>query len=462
MNSRLLVAAVLWTGTRILFGAESVAPAQLVATYKMPRTSLDCFAPAGAKPFDRTAAQRSGLTVTNLPSIGSGLARNKTGELFGITDRGPNSLVQSSTNGTERRVLPLPEFAPGIARLQLDGESLTIREFIPLRNRNGQPLTGRSNEATDEPCYASVDDQNPLPPDPGGVDPEGIRCLPDGNFLLSEEYSPSILVVSPHGEVLMRYTPKSKPLAGAGYPVRPILPDALIHRRVNRGFECLALSSDGRTAYAILQSPLGDAEDARYAGCRLHRVIELDVTDPLHARVTGMFLLPATPAIQLRDTKKQNQVKLNDAEWLGPRKLLVLEQGKANALLLIVDLNDATNLLGSPEADALTFENVQSNLATRNVQVAKVSTLLDLATIPAIHSSKLEGLAILEPDEIALANDNDFGIGENSSGESSQVWVVRFAGQPFKERGRHSSLVENLPPARDAHQPDRHNSNTSL
>jgi len=449
-------------GTQFLSGADITPPAQLVATYEMPRTSLNCLVPAGAKPFDLTAALRNGLGVTNSPSVGSGLARNLKGDLFGITDRGPNSLLKQSANGKEHRVLPLPEFAPGIARLRLDGKALELQEFIALRDQTGKPLTGRSNEKTDEPCYASIDDKEPLPADPGGVDPEGIRCLPDGNFLLSEEYSPSVFVVSPRGEVLVRYTPKSKPLPGAGYPVKPILPDALIHRRVNRGFECLALSGDGHTAYAILQSSIGEVDDARYTESRLHRVIELDVTNPLDAHVTGMFLLPATPAAQLRDTKKQNQVKLNDAEWLGPRRLLVLEQGKANAHLLIVDLNGATNLLNQPDSDSLAYEDVHTDLASRKVQPAVVTTLLDLASIPAINSTKLEGLVILAPNEIALANDNDFGIGENETGESSKIWVLRFSGQPFEERDIHSSFVTTPSQPGNGHTQDSHNSNTSL
>jgi hypothetical protein len=404
---------------------------ELIEAATMPATSLNELRPAGAPPFDLAAAQRNGLAVTNCPSVGSGLAVNAKGELFGITDRGPNSLLKRDADGETRRVLPLPTFAPSIVRLKLHDGALAISEFIALRDRSGKPLTGRSCEATDEPCYASLDDTAPLPPDPGGIDPEGIRCLPDGRFLLSEEYSPSILVVSPRGEVLVRYTPQSKPLPGANYPVKPILPDALIQRRVNRGFECLALSADGRTAYAILQSPLGDADKKRYADCRLHRVIELDVSDPLTARVTGMFLLPATPAGEMPGTKKQNQVKLNDAEWLGPKRLLVLEQGKTSARLLDVDLSQAANLLGRPDADSLAFEEAHTDLAKHGVQPATVTTLLALSSLPAIDSTKLEGLVILGPDEIALANDNDFGIGENESGEPSKLWRVRLPGEPF-------------------------------
>ena len=39
--------------------------------------------------------------------------------------------------------------------------------------------------------------------------------------------------------------------------------------------------------------------------------------------------------------------------------------------------------------------------------------------------TKIEGVAILGPTEIALSNDNDFGIGDNVNGEPSRVWIVR-------------------------------------
>jgi alkaline phosphatase len=29
------------------------------------------------------------------------------------------------------------------------------------------------------------------------------------------------------------------------------------------------------------------------------------------------------------------------------------------------------------------------------------------------------------PDELALSNDNDFGIGDNKNGEPSRVWLIK-------------------------------------
>ena len=106
--------------------------------------------------------------------------------------------------------------------------------------------------------------------------------------------------------------------------------------------------------------------------------------------------------------------------------------------------SDATitiNLLDQPDTDSLAFENVRTDLAARLVQPANVTTLLDISSLPIIDSHKLEGLVILSHDEIALSNDNDFGIGENQSGELSKVWVVHVPGLPLAKHEVHSATV---------------------
>jgi hypothetical protein len=65
-----------------------------------------------------------------------------------------------------------------------------------------------------------------------------------------EENKPSLFVASlATGEVTHRYTPAGKPLSGAEYIVSDMLPAVLRERRVNRGFESVAISPDGATAF---------------------------------------------------------------------------------------------------------------------------------------------------------------------------------------------------------------------
>lgn len=273
--------------------------------FELPPLSLHTLRPEGAPGFDLAQARSNGLHRTDLPSFGSGLDINPTGEWFGLTDRGPNATLRGP-DGRERRVLPLSAFAPGIAQLRTNGSGLGLVRYIPLRDSAGRPLTGLGNTDADEPGYTSVHAPKPHPPDPGGIDPEGLRCLPNGDFLVSEEYAPSLLRVDSQGRVLWRLTPKGHELHGAPYPVRAILPAAVRRRRHNRGFENLALSGDGRLAYLALQSPALPEDHPRTRLSRIVRVNEVDLAERDAPRVTGHFLARIGAVSDHPGTKSQD------------------------------------------------------------------------------------------------------------------------------------------------------------
>jgi alkaline phosphatase len=254
--------------------------------------------------------------------------------------------------------------------------------------------------------------------------------LPDGKFLLSEEYSPSILVVATNGRVLMRYTPTSKPLPKATYPVKAILPEIFAHRRDNKGFENLALSADGKFAYALLQTPMGAAAEARYAASRVIRMVKLDVSNPLDAKVVGEYLALTSPAAEYSAKQKQEKISWSDADWIAPDKLVVIEHGKGWVKLRLVDFSEATNLLKHPDESSLRFEEAIADLAGLKVQAASAREVFSSRDVPGIDTDKLEGLVILDPVTIALSNDNDFGLGSNTNGEPSRIWLVHLA-QPL-------------------------------
>jgi alkaline phosphatase len=234
-------------------------------------------------------------------------------------------------------------------------------------------------------------------------------------------------VVSANGQVLMRYTPKTKPLPGATYPVKAILPEIFAQRRDNKGFENLAVSGDGKFAYAILQAPMGDEREVLYAASRVIRCVKLDVSNPLDAKVVGEYLALASPASAY--SKKQNQEKISwsDADWIAPDKLLVVERGKGVVKLLIVDFSAATNILDRKDASGLNFEDATKSLATMRVNPAQAREVFSTRDVEGITSDKIEGVAILSPTEIALSNDNDFGIGDNMTGEPSRIWIIKLA-----------------------------------
>jgi len=285
----------------------------------------------------------------------------------------------------------------------------------------------------EERLYESPDTKEPIPYDQDGVDPEGIRIFPDGKFLMSEEYSPSIFVVATNGQILMRYTPTSKPLPNATYPVKAILPEVFAHRRDNKGFENLALSADGKFAYALLQAPMGSVKDLRYADGRVIRMVKLDMSDPLNAKVVGEYLALTSPAQEYSDKQKQEKISWSDADWVAPDKLLIIERGKGLVKLMLMDFSGASNILDRDDASGLVFEDAAGDLDKFGVKPAQAREIFSTRDTPGIASDKLEGLVIVSPTEIALSNDNDFGIGENKTGEPSMIWLIRLA-QPLPSR----------------------------
>lgn len=406
--------------------AHAQPPATVVGTYVLPRVSLSQLGSAACDEAALARAKINGLKFTDLPSIGSGLARADANEFWGITDRGPNG-VPDKDDEPGRRTFPLPHFCPSIFRIKLVGKEIQIVRTIPLLDTQGKPISGLSNIKGEERLYETPDAKTPIAYDQDGVDPEGIRVLPDGNFLLSEEYSPSILVVAADGRVLMRYTPKSKPLPRATYPVKAILPDVFVHRRDNKGFENLALSSDGKFAYALLQAPMGNIKEPRYSDSRVIRAVKLDVSKPLEAKVVGEYLALTSPAGEYSKNQQQEKISWSDADWIAPDQLLVIERGKKSMKLRMIDFSEASNVLGRPDESTLGFEDAAGDLAKLGVKAAQAREILSTREVSGITSDKIEGLAILSPTEIALSDDNDFGIGENKTGEPSMIWLVRLA-----------------------------------
>ncbi|MDW7979094.1 MAG: esterase-like activity of phytase family protein [Verrucomicrobiales bacterium] len=419
-----LLCCLLWCVTVAARGsADEARQAIIECMFELPELSLAALEPKGAPAFDFVQAERNGLHRTNLPSFGSGLDISATGEWFGLTDRGPNAELVGP-DGRTRRVLPLPQFAPGIAVLRTNRGTLQFVRYIPLRDAAGRPLTGLGNSNADEPGFASATAPESLAPDPGGLDPEGLRCLPDGGFLVSDEYAPSVARVDSNGRVVWRLVPKGHNLAAAPYPVRAILPAAVRARRDNRGFENLALSGDARLAYLALQSPAVPENHPRSRSSRIVRVVEVDLSDRDQPCVTGHFLARMGSVAEHPGTKSQAVLKWNDAVWLGPRRLLVLEQGRTSAVLREIDLTLATNLLGHAREDDPQLDAEDPGaLAGLNVAESRLIARIDEVSRQGGH--KLEGLCALGAGRYAVANDNDFGIGENAAGIPTRIWIVR-------------------------------------
>jgi alkaline phosphatase len=360
------------------------------------------------------------------PGIGSGIIRvpKTKNEFYMLTDRGPNFDNANGAGKVYGKIFPLENFAPAIVHVKLENKTIQIIKSIPIVDSIGKSVSGISYGKDDETPYDI--NERVIPYRSGGIDTEAIQLLPDGNFLISEEYGPSVLVGDPNGKVLMRYLPKGKARLDTPYPVKDILPEILINRRSNRGFENLALAPDGKTAYAVLQSPMGDAKNGQFSSSRTVRIVRLDCANSLDIKVTGMFLVLQSSMSEYPSTSKQADMKFSDAVMLSSTKILFLERAAKKVKLIVAELKNATNILDLPIASSLEPEEKSESLSALNIEPAETSVAFNSVDVFfQLDTDKLEGLAVLTPSVVALSNDNDFALGENTTNYPSRVWYIQ-------------------------------------
>ena len=400
--------------------------ASVLATFQLPATDIATLNPS-IDLGDAATSTKNGYNNRTIPGIGSALVPipGKPDEFYMMTDRGVNFDNVNGSGKVFGKNFPLPNFTPAIVHVKLAQGRIEVIKAIPIVDSLGKPVTGLSNNKDDETPYLN-NSSSVLPFNPAGLDTEALQLLPDGSFLVSEEYGPSVAVVSPTGEVLMRYVPMGKAYPGVKYPIKAILPAIYKERRSNRGFENISVTPDGKTAYVTLQSPMGNAKDKDYETSRLIRVLRLDVTQPTDAKVSGMFVLLQNDKSAYTETDKQKDLKFSDAVAFEQDKLLFLERANKKFKLMVADLSAASNVLDSPHAASLVLEKEAENLDKLAIKAASMREVFDSRDVFfQIDTDKLEGLALLNSSVVAISNDNDFGVGENTTGYPSKVWLVR-------------------------------------
>ena len=368
------------------------------------------------------------------------VAADGSGRFWATTDRGPNGTAK--VDGKKLRTLLTPTFAPEIFEVALvdaPGSACEARvgRTMALAGRSGSPFSGRPNGVgRDEPILDAASGK-PVAGDPNGVDTEGLVQLKDGSFWMVEEYRPSLLRVSAEGRVIERYVPEGASLAGADAEVHDVLPAAYANRRDNRGFESLAVSPDGTRLWTLLQSPLdhGTAKTVKKAGN-----VRLLAFDPVKSRPVAEHVYrlgdPADPDYLTKGAAPDDG-KLCAMAAIDADSLLVIESDDTGlARLYRADLNSATDTL---VGKAATLEEIRDLLAAGIAPVTK-TLVADLAPlVPRMRRDvygeadpsgdaplKLEGMAILGPDRVAIVNDNDFGVNLGPGAVCRTcLWVIR-------------------------------------
>ncbi|MCK9920895.1 esterase-like activity of phytase family protein [Frankia sp. AgPm24] len=384
-------------------GAGSVVPT-VVRTGTLPDTSLASFANAllpGSVPDDHGV---------KLGGIGSDLyPAGAPNEFWTITDRGPNGQIK--VDGKNRRTFPVPGFDPAILRVRVEGSTIRVLTAVAITTTHGKPVTGLSNiDGVDETPY-TWDATTKLAFDPNGLDTEGLVRTRNGEFWVVDEYSPSLLRISPTGRVLARYVPAGVRLTGADYPVIATLPAILGSRKINRGFEGITLAPDGRTLYLAVQSPLQLPDADTGDASRNTRILRFDTSA---TKVTGEYVYRFEDVTTFDPSAEgdPSELKISSLAAVNDHTLLVDERTDPVARLYTVDLRGATNILGTTWDTATTSPSLESlaDPSSADVRALRKTLAVDLEAVPGMPD-KIEGVAVLGPRGIAVANDNDFGLG---------------------------------------------------
>ena len=82
----------------------------------------------------------------------------------------------------------------------------------------------------------------------------------------------------------------------------------------------------------------------------------------------------------------------------------------------------------SQEAHTLALEASSLHLSALGIVAATSTVVYENGETPELTDFKLEGLSILNANDVAISNDNDFGIGD-APGALSRMWVIRLRDQ---------------------------------
>ena len=325
---------------------------------------------------------------------------------WGVSDRGPGGGVISYDTRMQRFTIDIDGNTGAISNFQVQQTVLFKSAGVPLNGLAPSPTNTLGNS----------------------FDPEGIVVVPQtGNFLVSDEYGPSVLEFDRDGNLLRRFTVPANlvPQVGATTDYASAPPTLTAGREPNRGFEGLAISPDGKYAYAMLQN--GAVTDGWTASARgkYTRIVKYDIE-------TGEPV--AQFAYELESTGQGRGISSIVA--LGNDKFLVLERnnrgiGSGATLaspdknIFEIDLSGASDVTGInlPATGALPLGYSAATKSGKRID-------LDANTLAALGNKapeKMEGFAVgpMLADGsfmLLMGTDNDYSVTQNGAGTQFDVY----------------------------------------
>ena len=331
------------------------------------------------------------------------------GEWWGLSDRGPGGGTLSYDTRVQRFTLDVDPHSGAISNFRIVKTVKFSNGSLPMNGFAPNPTNVLGN----------------------AQDPEGFVVNPkNGNFLVSDEYGPSLREYNRSGQLLRTFTTPANIIprnAGSGMPNFAGDTGNNAGKRTNRGFEGLAISPDGKSAYAMLQSAMLD--EGGGSG-KVSRIVKFDIA-------TGLAV-----AQYAYEMKRSGQgqgisalVAINDHEFYvlerNNRGVGVgAEFATADKEVFKIDLTGATDV-----------SSIDLDSGTPYTKVGKSGRIIDLdanvlATLGNKSPEKWEGLTIgpklADGSYLMLAGtDNDYSVTQNSDGKQFDVYFRFVDDNPF-------------------------------
>ncbi|GAB6068242.1 esterase-like activity of phytase family protein [Methylothermus subterraneus] len=340
-------------------------------------------------------------------------------EWWALSDRGPGGGTLSYDTRVQRFTLDIDPNTGAISNFQ-------VVETIKF-TRNGEAFNGLAPNQNNVLGMA--------------FDPEGFVVHPlTGHFLVSDEYGPSLYEFERSGEFLRAFTNPANviPRNAANVPNYASNTGNTAGRSSNRGYEGLAISPDGRYAYAMLQSQMRDELSAPYT-----RIVKFDTASgsaiaqyaykfDISGNSQGISALVAVNDHQFLVLERNNRGLGVDSNYNNPDKRVYF-----------IDLDGATDVSALDlDAPGASFTPVSKALSPW-IDLDAVT----LAELGNRSPEKWEGLAIgpmlADGTYLILAGtDNDYSVTQNDSGTQFDVWFDFITGDRVQ-----CALGENCAPA---------------
>jgi len=379
--------------------------------------------------LDGALLDKSGGTEVNNGRLGyfSDLYYDRAlNQWWGLSDRGPGGGTISYNTRVQRFSLDVNPVTGAIS-------NFAVQQTVLFRNGT-QTFNGLA------PSVAST-----LGP---SFDPEGLVILPkSGNLLVSDEYGPSVYEFTRAGQFLRAFQVPDNlvPKVGSSpnYTAAPVPGNTsgtlTSGREGNRGLEGLAVSPDGRFAFAMLQNGTvtdGNVASNTFSRGMYTRILKYDTSTgnvvaqyayrlngsgPAPAQGRGISAIVALDDNRFMVLERNNRgVGVPDANLSSPDKKVY-----------IIDISGASDVTGINLNNTVLPTGVQpvTKNASSLVDLAAANILShpSLAALGGRAPEKWEGLAVgpqlNDGSYLLLAGtDNDYSVTQNGSNVQFDVY----------------------------------------